>query len=246
MACTFDQDLLTAYLDGEIGLERALEVEAHLSSCPNCSAEAQDWKEVRATIQSAEFYYRPPAALEAKIRKLLPDRSRKQRAAWIQHWTWAGGGAVFASLVLLLAFFLTRPVAPSPDQEMIASHIRSLMADHLMDVVSTDQHTVKPWFNGKLEFAPPVKDFAAEGFPLAGGRLDYVENRRVAVLVYRRALHVINLYVWPAADNTSSAFADRTMDGYNVISWKNGGFEFSAVSDLNAAELRRFAELVSP
>jgi anti-sigma factor RsiW len=113
VACTFDQHLLTAYLDGEIGLERALEVEAHLSSCPNGSAEAQDWKEVRATIQSAEFYYRPPAALEAKIRKLLPDRSRRQRTARIQHWTWAGGGAALASLALLLAFFISRPAGRS-------------------------------------------------------------------------------------------------------------------------------------
>ena len=120
------------------------------------------------------------------------------------------------------------------------------MADHLMDVVSTDQHTVKPWFDGKLDFAPPVKDFAADGYPLAGGRLDYLENRKVAVLIYHRALHVINVYVFPAQDNGSSTARVQTIQGYNVVSWAKNGFEFRAVSDLNTAELASLRDSSRP
>jgi anti-sigma factor RsiW len=146
----------------------------------------------------------------------------------------------------LIAFVISRPAVPSRGQEVVTSHIRSLMANHLMDVVSTDQHTVKPWFDGKLDFAPPVRDLAKEGYPLVGGRMDYLEHRTVAVLVYHRALHPINLYVWPAADNRGLPVQQQTIQGYNVLSWKNDGFEFRAVSDLNTDELRDFVHLVTP
>ena len=141
---------------------------------------------------------------------------------------------------------VSRPETPSAEPEVVTSHIRSLMANHLIDVISTDQHTVKPWFDGKLDFAPPVQNLAAEGYPLAGGRLDYLENRTVAVLVYHRALHPINLYVWPAADNGVSPVHKQTVQGYNVLSWKKNGFEFRAVSDLNTGELGDFARLIKP
>jgi anti-sigma factor RsiW len=243
--CTLHRHLLEAYLDGELGFERTLEVEAHLASCPACSSELQSWRDVRAKIQRPELYHRAPAHLEAKLRKLMPQDS-SERTPWFQRWMWAAGGAAFATAVLLITFMTTRAVDPSLDRDIVASHIRSMMADHLMDVVSTDQHTVKPWFNGKLDFAPPVQDFAAEGYPLAGGRLDYLQNRKVAVLIYRRALHIINLYVWSAPDNGSSTIRVQTFQGYNVISWKKNGFEFRAVSDLNTAELRDFAQLFTP
>jgi anti-sigma factor RsiW len=243
--CTLHRHLLEAYLDGELGFERTLEVEAHLASCPVCSSEVQSWKDVRVAMQGSELYRRAPAHLESKLRKLLPQR-RSERTSWFQRSIWAAGGVAFATAVLLISFVVMRPAAPSPEQEIVASHIRSLMADHLMDVVSTDQHTVKPWFDGKLDFAPPVQDFAADGYPLAGGRLDYLENRKVAVLIYHRALHIINLYVWPAQDNGSSAMRVQTINGYNVVSWRKSGFEFRAVSDLNTAELRDFAHLFMP
>jgi anti-sigma factor RsiW len=133
-----------------------------------------------------------------------------------------------------------------PSEEMVASHIRSLQPGHLFDVQSTDQHTVKPWFDGKLDFAPPVVDLADHGFPLVGGRLDYVENRTVAVLVYGRKLHVINLFIWPASSGSTSPVPVQTVQGYNVFSWKKNGFEFRAVSDLNVEELREFVRLVTP
>jgi anti-sigma factor RsiW len=190
--------------------------------------------------------YRAPAKLEEKIRGLVPRKGRSTQFSWLQRWTWAGGGAAFATAALLIAFVVARPVPPSADQEIVSSHVRSLMADHLMDVISTDQHTVKPWFDGKIDFAPPVVDLKEQGYPLAGGRLDYLENRTVAVLVYHRALHTINLYVWPAAARDASAIQKQTLQGYNVLSWKKNGFEFRAVSDLNTAELEEFARLVTP
>jgi anti-sigma factor RsiW len=244
--CTLDRQLLEGYLDGELGFERALEVEAHLASCPRCTSQVEGWKQVRAMIQLTDLYHRTPASLDVKIRKLVSNTARKGSLSWTQRWIWAGGGAAFAASVLLLTLFLARPVVPLPEQEVVTSHVRSLVVNHLTDVVSTDQHTVKPWFDGKLEFAPPVQDFAAEGYPLAGGRLDYLAAEgKVAVLVYHRALHVINLYAWPAGDNASSPFEARTIQGYNVLSWRSNGFQFRAVSDLNLAELRDFANLVS-
>ena len=248
MDCTLDRHLLDGYLDGELGFERALEVEAHIASCPGCASQVESWKQVRSMMQAADLYRRAPAPLEENVRRLAAGTARKksQPRSWTLRWIWATGGAAFASAVLLIAFFASRPAGTLAEREIVTDHVRSLMANHLMDVVSTDQHTVKPWFDGKIEFAPPVQDFAAQGYPLAGGRLDYLNEGKVAVLVYHRALHVINLYVWPAGDNGASPIEARTLQGYNVLSWTRSGFQFRAVSDLNLAELRDFANLVSP
>jgi anti-sigma factor RsiW len=243
--CTLHRHLLEAYLDGELGFERTLEVEAHLASCSVCSSEVQSWKDVRMAMGGSELYHRAPAHLEAKLRKLLPQ-TQTRKTPWFQRSIWAAGGAAFATAALLISFITMRPAGPSPAQDIVASHVRSMMADHLMDVVSADQHTVKPWFDGKLDFAPPVQDFAGDGYPLAGGRLDYLENRKVAVLIYHRALHIINVYIWPSGNNGSSEIANQTINGYNVVSWRNNGFEFRAVSDLNTAELRDLARLFMP
>jgi anti-sigma factor RsiW len=246
MDCTLDRHLLEGYLDGELSFERTLEVEAHLASCRGCDSEVQSWKDVRGALQRSDLYYRAPASLEEKVQRLAPRDNRSERVPWFSRWIWAGGGAAFATAALLITFMISRPAAPSPEREIVTSHIRSLMSNHLMDVISTDQHTVKPWFDGKIDFAPPVRDLAREGFPLVGGRLDYLENRTVAVMVYHRALHTINLYVWPAADNRVSPHHEQTVQGYNVLSWKKDGFEFRAVSDLNTNELGDFAQLITP
>lgn len=252
MDCTLDRHLLDGYVDGELGFERALEVEAHMASCRSCAREVQSWKEVRAAIQGSDLYYHAPLSLEEKVRKLAPRNLQSGRAPWFSRLLWAGSGAAFATAILLLAFVATRPPRPIGDSaieyDFVESHVRSLMSDHLTDVVSTDRHTVKPWFDGKIDYAPPVQDFAQQGYPLAGGRLDYVEGRKVAVLVYHRALHVINLYVWPedGAAITISPGGVTTIRGYNAVSWENNGFHFCAVSDLNTTELRDFAKLVSP
>jgi anti-sigma factor RsiW len=244
MDCALDGHLLEGYLDGELGFERTLEVEAHLASCPGCSREVQSWKSIREALQAPEMYYRAAPALEKKVGAVAPQKGANIGFS-LNRWLWAGGGAAFATAALLLVFFATRPPKSTLDQELIANHAHSLMANHLMDVISTDQHTVKPWFDGKIDFAPPVRDLAQQGYPLAGGRVDYLGDRTVAVLVYHRALHPINFYIWPAGDSSEQSFRTETIRGYNVMSWRKSGFEFRAVSDLNLEELRDFAKLVS-
>jgi anti-sigma factor RsiW len=157
-------------------------------------------------------------------------------------WRWpslAAGAGIAACLALLLISPRTDAL---PDQ-LVADHIRALQPGHLIDVISTDQHTVKPWFDGRLDYAPPVRDFKSDGFPLAGGRLDYMANRPVAALIYRRRLHVIDLYVWPAGNATDAAPATGARAGYNYVGWRHAGMIFWAVSDLNADELGAFVRL---
>jgi len=183
-------------------------------------------------------------AVRDALRRAAADESgTKERDT---NWRWL---AIAASILLAasLAWNVSRlrPGIAENDlvaQGVLSDHIRSLMGEHLLDVPSTDQHTVKPWFNGKLDFSPEVKDFAAEGFPLVGGRLDYLMNRNVAALVYRRRQHVINLFTWPS-DSPAVVEDHFSRNGYNVVRWTHGGMTYWAVSDLNLNELEQFRDL---
>jgi anti-sigma factor RsiW len=247
-----NEHLLNGYFDGELDLIRSVEFEEHLRTCPDCARQLHDQQAMRQSLRAASLYERAPRSLEARIRAQLPPEAqskpivllRSPALAWL---------AIAAAIII--AVVLGTRVIPNIRgeqqtsllaQELVASHIRSLQPGHLYDVQSTDQHTVKPWFDGKLDFAPPVLDLADHGFPLMGGRLDYVENRTVAVLVYGRKLHVINLFIWPASHDDMPPVPVQTVQGYNVSSWTKNGFEFRAVSDLNADELREFVRLVTP
>lgn len=242
------QELLPAYVDQELGIVDALAVERHLASCAACRSEVAEQRGASARIRAGAAYVEAPAALRARINAALPGKrpAAHPRAGWLQSlWAPAAAGLAFL-LVLAWGVNLYRMV-PSPQQklaeELVADHVRSLQVDHLTDVASTDQHTVKPWFLGKLDFAPPVTDLAAQGFPLVGGRLDYLENRNVAVLVYRRNRHPINLYVWPGAELPATPQAARAQ-GYHLVRWSAGGMNYSAVSDVAEPDLMQFVALL--
>ena len=205
-------------------------------------------------IRDRATRHEAPPALRDRLAAALnrPDplpaaapRSRL-RASWLR--PWAGMGAAFAVGVFVSLTFVSYQASLREEnnlvQEVVDGHVRSLMASHLADVASSDQHTVKPWFGGKLDFSPPVPDLAGEGFPLVGGRLDYLDLRPVAALVYRRQQHIINLFVWPSGGAATQAVKSQSRQGFNTAEWNDSGMRFWAVSDLNASELHAFAQLL--
>ena len=236
-------ELLPAYLDQELGLSEAIAVERHLGSCSECQQEYEEQSSVRAQLKKHAAYFKAPAHLAQRINMALP--AERPHPTRLKGWrfNWLSAGAVIAILLALVwsgSLYLTLPSAQDRlVEELVSSHVRSLQVDHLSDVVSSDQHTVKPWFHGKLDFAPPVVDLSPQGFPLLGGRLDYLNDRTVAVLVYRHNQHPINLYIWPSADR-NLAPQTQSRHGYHLVHWAAGGMEYWAVSDLATAELELF------
>ncbi|HWD91081.1 MAG TPA: anti-sigma factor [Verrucomicrobiae bacterium] len=246
MNCQQAKPLIDAYADGELEASAILELEQHLHGCPACAAALRNVQNLKQALKQDAFYFTAPAELERRIRAQLPAsvNAVPQRSGWISNWNWlttAMSGAFAVCLALLVGVTLSRS---SPEQaltrEVVSSHIRSLIPGHTLDVVSTDQHTVKPWFNGKVDFSPPVKNLAAQEFPLVGGRLDYLNGRNVAALVFQRHKHVINLFVWPASVKAFGPSASAPLRGFNVIHWSDGQMNFWAVSDLNQSELMEF------
>lgn len=238
MSCEEAGVLLHAYVDGELDLVHSLEIEKHLADCPSCSIEVNNHLALRASIQGAALYFKAPGHMETRrLQKLLPPAQNRRRTYSI---------VALAAGLVIAAFLAGRlqPRADTTEQAILDSHLRSLMPGHLADVQSTDQHTVKPWFNGRLSFSPPVADFAQQGFPLTGGRLDSIEGRTVAALVYQHAKHAINVYVWPAPGRRDTSFDQSSQQGYNVIHWTRADLQWWLISDLNANELSDFAGLL--
>jgi anti-sigma factor RsiW len=254
------QALVAAYLDQELGVAETLAFERHLEDCADCRADYAQQQAASRQVRAADLYATAPASLAHRIEAALalhasdtpatpPARGRADTAPrgpvrWLRSgWNWAGAGALaagIATLCLSLNLYLALPSAQDRlAGEIVDSHIRSLQADHLEDVVSTDKHTVKPWFNGRLDFAPPVVDAAAQGYPLIGGRLDVLDGHPVAVMVYRYKLHPINLYVWPttAADTPPQTLELR---GYRLTHWNAHGMRYWAVTDAGPAEMQGF------
>jgi anti-sigma factor RsiW len=238
--------LVQADTDGELGVRDAAAVAAHLADCAECRSLQGALRKTKESVRVAAPYHRASEDFRDRMSSLIvrdapPAPSRSRRLAWRFSWGWLSGsfgvGALAAASLLLL---VALPQDQGIESSVIDSHIRALQPGHLLDVPSSNQHTVKPWFDGRLDFAPPVKDLAAQGFPLIGGRLDYVAGRPAAALIYGRAKHIIELFVWPRANADATAPHQTVHKGYNLIQWSSGQMNFWAVSDLNREELGEF------
>lgn len=250
MMCDDARLLLHAYLDDELDAAASAAVSRHLQECTACTARHDTYATLRKAMAQPALYHRAPTAL--RERWSVTERSAPAAARDVPTVRTARRTALplAAAAGFVLALLLSAPAWLSMAQsrrgsdtlvaEALSGHLRSLQQQHLMDVVSTDQHTVKPWFEGKLDFAPRVKDLASEGFPLVGGRLDAMNGRSVAALVYKRRLHVINLFQWPV-DDAASAQVITQEHGYTVIRWTSDHMRYVAVSDVNEGELRQFS-----
>jgi anti-sigma factor RsiW len=240
VTCALIEHDLDAYVDRELDAQAAAHVREHLGVCEACRALVAE-RETLGRLVRATPYYVAPTQLRARV-----GVQTRRRVSLQQLSSWAAAAVLVVALgggVLLFRSAATR--ADATTEEAVNGHVRSLMADHLFDVRSTDQHTVKPWFLGKLDFAPPVVDLASAGFPLVGGRLDYLDGRPAAALVYQRRQHTINVFVMPEDTTPSRATTEeRTVRGFHVHHWTHGGMAFWAVSDLNDGELTEFVRVL--
>jgi anti-sigma factor RsiW len=280
MNCEEATKLMDGYLDGELDPITSQTIEQHLRECPKCDQAYKIHGSLIHAIGNATPYYKAPAELRERIQSslrdeiaelprrnvardaqpLFPRRQTRPRAIlWETSWNWLALAAAIIFAAIIALTLVPRLQRPEADQflatQLIASHVRSLMANHLTDVASSDQHTVKPWLDAKLDFAPPVVDLSSEGFPLVGGRLDYLDNRPVAALVYQRRKHFINLFVWPAetgADTTTRSAGNKqrsltlkaiSRQGYHLLHWLDSEFNYWAISDISAEELQEFEQL---
>jgi mycothiol system anti-sigma-R factor len=246
MKCKDALDLIHAYADGELDLEKSLEIEQHLDACASCKVQYDHVRELGSTIRTYALYHAAPSTLRERVVASLPRHAvaGTRNPPW-HWWAMATATALFTLLGLGLGLqFLQNGAEERLMREVVAGHLRSLKANHLMDIASSDQHTVKPWIAGKLEFSPPVEDLSAQGYALAGGRLDYLNERDVMALIYRRRDHVINLFVWPDAAGADAPLRVDAHQGYNLVHFSRAGMVFWAISDLNAGELKAFAGLL--
>lgn len=243
---------MPGYLDGELGLARSLEVEQHMHDCKICARSYRSQTTLRSALKNDSLYYSAPGNLNKRIQSSLRKEAKTEASPRWFGWRWLSVGASLAFVLLIGVVVwrsVPRSIRPSGDElltrEVVSDHVRSLqMPGHLTDVLSSDQHTVKPWFDGKVDFAPPVKDFAGQDFRLYGGRLEYLNNRPVATLIYQRRLHYINLFVWPSEPAGSTGEIAIQRQGYNLIHWTASGMNYWAISDLNGVELHEFVRLV--
>jgi mycothiol system anti-sigma-R factor len=267
MNCEEATNLMDGYLDGELDPITSQTIEQHLRECPKCDQAYKIHGSLIRVIGNATPYYKAPAELRERIQSSLQDAvgakdkggsgqpgqfsvpqqgERRPLLSQVPR-NWLALAAAIILSALITAVFLPRMRAPNADQflatQLIASHVRSLMANHLMDVPSSDQHTVKPWLDAKLDFAAPVADLSNQGFPLIGGRLDYLNNHSVAALVYQKRKHFINLFIWPTTPEDSTAQTMVEREGYHLVHWSDGDFTYWAVSDVNVNDLQSFKHL---
>jgi anti-sigma factor (TIGR02949 family) len=254
MNCAECEILLHALLDGELDAGHARDIEAHVAQCSACAEKLRAFRAMRGAMATANLKEAAPASLRSRIEAALPSPTPHAAAALKfarpSRRMFFGGFAAGAALSAAAAASLFLTVIGNDQEqtiadEVVSAHIRSLQAGHLMDVETSDQHTVKPWFDGKVDVAPPVVDLTAEGFTLLGGRLDYIDGEPVASVVYRRRKHIINLFVARRLGRKHAFVAASTVQGYNVRHWSDQGLDYWAVSDLDGGELGEFVQKVS-
>jgi anti-sigma factor RsiW len=248
MTCDEAEILLHALIDGELDAGHAREVEAHIATCASCAAKLADYRQMSQQVAGAGLRYTAPASLRQRIDAALPTAPPVSNVTPMPSRRgvlrgFALGSAVSAMAATgLVAIVLRNDDEQRIESEIVSAHLRSLQAGHLIDVVSSDQHTVKPWFNGKLDVSPPVIDLTAQGFTLIGGRLDYVDARAIGAVVYKRRAHVINLFVAQTSDTERRAATIDTIQGFNIRRWRDRGLNYWAVSDIGTDELAEFGE----
>jgi anti-sigma factor RsiW len=235
-ACPDQELLLGGLVDGELDAANTAMAEAHVSRCEGCREELERLQAVRNLLATGGARHSAPDTLMERVAAMPELSPSVQKRNWLPGWLAPGIGGALAASLAIMALPGTGEQAMI-EQQLVSSHVRSLQPGHLTDVQTTNQHIVKPWFNGKIDFAPPVPELADRGFPLAGGRLDSVNGKTVVAIVYRRRLHTVNLFVWPAK---ASAARTSVEDGFALAEWSEGGLRFAAVSDIPVQELRRF------
>jgi len=237
--------LLGAYLDGELDLSASVKLEEHLAGCESCQRQLAEQQELLEVVRSETPRFVASPFLKTRIRAALREEARSAPGGFWKGFSraWLYSGAAAAVALILAVTFSWRQGLPDFVQEAVANHVRSLQASHLMDVASTDQHTVKPWFAGKLDYSPQVVDLATSGYPLIGGRLDVLQQRTVAAIIYQRRKHYINLFIWPSGGNSVPAHF-YSQNGYHVLTWTKSGMNYVAVSELNEKELRDFVKMI--
>lgn len=256
MNCEMAQTTVHGYFDGELDAVRAEDFERHLETCAQCQNSLNQLKELRGRFERSGLYQHASLVLQQRIRKQLDITAGHSGSTDVRDFTWRPKRSwvlipAIATLALLFVFWVAvnlvqpRSYSSRITAELIDAHVRSLQLGHLTDVQSTDQHTVKPWFDGKLDFIPPVADYSQQGFPLVGGRLDVLDGHNVAAVVYARRKHFINLFAWPNETGETIA-GNGAREGYNWISWRTGDMQFCLVSDASINDLQQLKELTHP
>ena len=247
MTCNETKNLLNAYVDGALDSAGSLSVESHIQRCTSCLTDMENLRSLSSAIQNGGLRFTAPSSLKRKVQAAIGAANPGVKRSFF-NWRWAGALAS-AVLVVVVGLLLSAQRPKSSEEallvdDIVSSHVRSMMANHITDVASSDSHTVKPWFGGKLDYSPPAKDLTAQGFRLVGGRLDYLDNRPVAAVVYQRSQHFINLFVWPATNTEIKPEDQLARQGYNIIHWTRAGMTYWLVSELNLAELTECARLL--
>jgi anti-sigma factor RsiW len=247
MTCMEINNLLSAYVDGELDSACRLTIETHVQRCSSCLSEVQGLQVLTSAVENPSLRFKAPPHLKRNVVAAIRAENPRIIGSFLR-WRWALAVAA-SGLIIVLAWATNRWMNNSEQQvqlvnDIVSSHVRSLMANHITDVSSSDSHTVKPWFGGKLDYSPPARDLTEQGFRLVGGRLDYLENRPVAALVYQRKQHFINLFVWPANRSAIKQEGPFTIQGYNVIHWTDSDMTYWLISELNLSELNECARLL--